>query len=282
MKRKSVIFIHGIGPQNEGYSDQLWNILWQNRNPEGIHKYELLYYDVFKKLNEKLEMNDFIKKYGITKILEKIIKTKDISANVEEKLTSALQDTVSHVLYFLAFRDAKNAILNRFKKKLLEVIEDALAEDVYPPDLEIIIVSHSLGTVVAYMGLHTIISEQGLGLQDDLKIKSFFTLASPLSLIKKVSDKLNIALPHITSGIKKPVEWNPVKEINVSNIDDWFSYRHQLDPVASLVPLVGDFLDNEDESPFLFDKIHIDNVHAFSNYTTQARDLIVDEIKEEV
>jgi hypothetical protein len=281
MKRKAVMFIHGIGQQAEGYSDPLWNTLWQNENPGEVHKYELFYYNIFEMMNAKLEIDKLVKKYGLVKVLEKIIRTRNSLAHMEKTLTDVLKDTISHVLYFLLVRDAKNAVLNKFKKKLIEIIKDAIEESIYPPDLEITIISHSLGTVVAYMGTHVIIGEAGLGLQDDVRIKNLFTFASPLALIKNVSKKLKLKLTHITDGIKNPVEWNPVKEIDESNIKDWYSYRHKLDPVASLVPLVGEFLDNNDEPPYLFDTVHAGNVHAFENYITQARDLIKNEIKEE-
>ncbi|MGB3479298.1 MAG: hypothetical protein WBB67_09070 [bacterium] len=281
MRRKAVLFIHGIGEQIEGYSDPLWNTLWQNENPGEVHKYELFYYTIFEIMNAKLEIDKLVKKYGLVKVLEKIIRTKNSLAHMEKTLTDVLKDTISHVLYFLLVRDAKNAILTKFKEKLMEIVAEAMAGGIYPPDLEITVISHSLGTVVAYTGLHSIIGEETLGLQDDLRIKNLFTLASPLELIREVSYKLHAELSHITDGIKKPKEWNSVKEMNESNVVNWYSYRHRSDPVASLVPLAGEFLDNEDEPPYVFNKIHQGNVHAFDNYMLQSRNLTKEKILEE-
>ena len=69
-------------------------------------------------------------------------------------------------------------------------------------------------------------------------------------------------------------------KIDETNIDKWFSYRHKRDPVASLIPLTGDLLSSDDTSPFVFDVVHQKNIHAFENYLSQARQLIVQQTQE--
>lgn len=281
MKRKTVIFIHGIGEQIEGYSNPLWDMLWKHNKAEGVYKYELFYYDIFKMMNEKIQIEEIPKRYGFIKILEEFVKNSELAEHMTQTFTEILKNTVSHVLYFLLIEDSKNAIINKFKKELVKVIKDATKEGVYPPNIEITIISHSLGTVVGYIGLHRIIGEMGLSLRQGVRIKNFFTLATPLGLIKEISGRLGKEIPCITKGIKKPTEWNPAKKIYETNVKNWYSYRHKHDPVASLIPLKDEFLNNTDELPFVFEKIHRGNIHSFDNYIEQARDLISQKILEE-
>ena len=255
-------------------------ILWKDENPGDVHKYELFYYDIFKMMSEKINIEEFTKEYGFVKILEILIKNKNFREQLNQQMTTILRDTVSHVLYFLLCEDAKNAVLNKFKQTLIEVIKAGTENGIYPSKHEITIISHSLGTVVAYMGLYSIIGDKK-ALGQIRKIKNLFTLATPLGLIQKVSRKIKIKeLPHITKKIEKPAKLHHGKKRRISNIRRWYSYRHKSDPIASLVPFVGTFLGNANEPPFVFDKIHTGNVHAFENYIEQARDVIIDKIKE--
>ena len=270
MDRKVVIFIHGIGPQVEGYSTPLFERLSRDRDMGDVHPYEVFYYDVFEMLNAKLEVEKIVEKYGLKEVLNLIIRNHGWIDRIEETLTTLLRDTVSHVLYFTLVEDARNAILNKFKRTLMKVIEDAKSEGIRTPKLDITVLSHSLGTAVAYMGLHSIISEEALGLQDRMRIQTLFTLAPPLGVIREAGGAMGLYLPHVTEGIEKPKEWNPAKGIYQSNVKNWYSFRHKSDPVASVVPLTGDFLDHDDAPPYVFDEIRVGNVHAFENYIEMA------------
>jgi hypothetical protein len=278
MKSKAVMFIHGIGPQPQGYSDALWNVLWQDEDPERAVKYEVFYYDIFDSINAKLEMDKIMKENRISAVLDTVIKSASTTTMIKEAVTDVLKNTAAHVFYFLMIGDVTYAVLSRFKRKLIDIIEDARAHGCPVQDLGISIVSHSLGTVVAYTGLHAIIGEQGIGLQDDVRIDNLFTLASPLMLIKNVADQLRVQVPYMTNRLDKPREWDPAKKIYASNVRRWFSYRHERDSVASRIPLTGTFLDNIDQTPFRFDT-QVDKVHAFENYLMQARDVIIKNIR---
>ena len=281
MKRRSVIFIHGIGPIEEGYSNTLWDVLWQGGDPGDIHRYEVYYYDIFKKIGEKTEIETFIDRCGVLGVVDDFIKNEDMLAVINQTLTTVLKDTISHVLYFLLHEDTRIAIINRFRKILANVIKEGINENIFPGSHEITIISHSLGTVVAYVGLHTVIGEAELGITDGVKIKNLFTLATPLAAIKEICSRVpGINMQFIGGGLKKPQLWNEDEEVNESNIEYWFSYRHQHDPVASLIPIKGNSIDSNDNLPFVFNVVHQKNVHAFENYISQAGDLIRGQIGE--
>ncbi len=279
--RKSVIFIHGAGQQEKGYSDTLWDILWEKRreNQSTVHHYEMFYYDIFEKTNAKIEKQ--AQKFKISQILEGLLGTSGLADRIDETLKTTAIKTVSQVLYFLLFIDFQTAVINKFKQTLIKLLKEAEKEGYYPRANEITIISHSLGTVIGYTGLHRILGLQALGLQSGVRVKNFFTLATPLALVAEIGKRLNISPADITGEITKPEEFSATKKITVSNIIKWYSYRHEYDPVASLVPLKGNFLDNPDSPPFVFQEVHRGNVHFFGNYLEQARDFILDKILEE-
>ncbi len=270
MPRKCALFVHGIGPQDVGYSIPLWQRLWENRGPDGAHRYELFYYDIFKQMNAKVEADKFVRKYGLTGMLANLVGSSALAGKVSDTLTTTLRDTVSHVLFFALHVDARNAIVNRFRKQLLGIYGDAKAAGIRPRDVKLTIVSHSLGTAVAYLGMHNILVNQALGLSAGIRAKNLFTLASPLALIHEVASRVGLSIRYLSTGIRKPTRGNR------TNIGSWYSYRHERDPVASLVPLSGTFLKHRDEPPYLFNQVHVKSTHAFSNYIIQSRKEIGD------
>jgi hypothetical protein len=262
-KRRSVIFIHGIGDQQPGYSEVLHNILigGDNNSRSEIHKYEILYDYVHQEMNAKLEIDKLVKKFT--------------NGEDVEKLT---EDTVTHVFYFWMVNNARKWILKLFEQKLLLVVSDGRKAGIPPAKHEISILSHSLGTFVAYEGLHYIIGRRSVGIHDEVHIKNLFSLASPLALIKKINDRLQRAtgLLAISEDLKKPVEWNDALNRQISNVERWYSFRHTFDPVASVEVLKGPFLDAE---PYVFDEFHNGtNPHDFRNYMVQFRDFILGKI----
>ena len=277
MNRKSIVFIHGIGPQDHGYSDISWKLLWQGENPEDARKYELFYYDIFEDMNKKLEVDKFVQNYGLEKIINGIMGNQSFSDNINK----ILSDTVSHVLYFLLVPDVYNVIVRLFVNKLNNVLLEAVNEGFPPQRHDIVIISHSLGTVVAYCGLHHAMAELGTGIQANVRIKTLFSLATPLELIKTVGEKIKIKIQHVSDGIDKPKEWDPAKGIYIKYLKKWYSYRHKFDPVASLIPLKGAFLDSADDSPFVFGQLPGKDVHDYSNYIKQSRDIILGQIMED-
>ncbi len=278
MRRKCVLFVHGIGPQQKGYSDALWDQLWNDRPPDDVHKYEMFYSDIYETMNTKTDIEKLPRRLGLIGALRQIPVVGALATVADEKLTAFLRDTVSHVLYFTLYQDARIVIVNKFKEKLLELVKDATDAGVYPRRINLTIISHSLGTAVAYLGMHDIIGNPALGLSAGLKARTLFTLASPLALIRDVSARVGMAVPHITGGIIRPRRRNPAKKTYQYNIGNWYSYRDEKDPVASLVPFKAGFLASTDDPPFAFSETHGSSAHAFSNYIEQARDRITSRI----
>jgi hypothetical protein len=263
---RSVIFIHGIGDQQPGYSESLFDILVNGDDDlkKEINKYEMLYDYVHQKFNGKLEIDKLVEKRGGGKNVQKLA-----------------EDTVTNILYFWMVNDARKWILRLFEQKLLKVITDGKRAGFSPEEHEISIISHSLGTFVAYEALHFVIGRTSVGIHDGVHMKTLFSLASPIALIKKINDKLQRAtgLLAIAEDIKKPVEWNNAINDTVTNVERWYSFRHELDPVASTLALEGSFLNHE---PFVFNKIHSGcGAHDFRNYITEYREFILREIMED-
>lgn len=285
METNSVIFVHGIGPQREGYSEALCKTLWGDDPPENVYPYEVKYDKVFEIANVKSDIGSMPEKYGLGKVFEKIAeklgKDREFADDMLQTSSDILKNTVSHVLFFLTNQDVSNRILGIFEEKLLDVLDDA--QGVPAQDHGITIISHSLGTIVAYMGVHRAMNVQGLSLRDGVRIQNLFTLASPLGLIQEVANWLGVLvnLPKTINKITRPGKRGRIRRRFVPYVNSWYSYRHKFDPVASFVPLVGESLDNKDEPPYVFGKAEIANVHSFKGYVEQARDLILAGIRGE-
>jgi len=279
MERNSVIFVHGIGPQQVGYSRPLCKALWGDEPPEDVYTYEVKYDQVFEVANEKGDVSKMVEKYGLSKVFERIAerigRDREFVDDMLQTSSDILKNTVSHVLFFLTNQDVSNRILGIFEEKLLDVLDDA--QGVPAQDHGITVISHSLGTIVAYMGAHRAMNIQGLSLRDGVRIQNLFTLASPLGLIQEVANRLGVLvdLPKYINKISTPGKRGRIRRRFVRYVNTWYSYRHKFDPVASFVPLVDESLDNRDESPYVFGKAEIANVHSFENYVKQARDLIL-------
>ena len=54
MSNRHVVFIHGIGPQQKGYSDKLWQEMGRCGDLSGVVRHEMLYSDVFAVMNAKI------------------------------------------------------------------------------------------------------------------------------------------------------------------------------------------------------------------------------------
>jgi hypothetical protein len=173
----------------------------------------------------------------------------------------------------------RTRILNEFKKELVAILKEAPGG--FARNVEITVVSHSLGTAVAYLGLHDIVKDPVLGLQKDVVVKSLYTLATPIELIHVVGNKLPqpLAIPNLTDGLRRPTRVNASGKVE-TNIGNWFSFRHILDPVASLAVLRGrPLLDNDDIPPFSVIDAQVAKVHDFVRYIDQARNEILSHVE---
>ena len=276
-RAKYVLFVHGIGPQEPHYSDRLVQKLWPAGQPANVKSREMLYCDVFETMNAKTEMAK--RAAQAAPILNDLVTLVWPGAQLEPDIATTLKDCVAHVLYFATSVDARTRILNEFKKELVAILKEAPGG--FARNVEITIVSHSLGTAVAYLGLHDIIKDPVLGLQKDVVVRSLYTLATPIELIRVVGSKLPqpFAIPNLTDGLRRPTRVNASGKVE-TNIGNWFSFRHALDPVASLAALKGrPLLDNDDITPFSVIDTQVTKVHDFGRYIDQARTEILSHVE---
>jgi hypothetical protein len=273
MAGKYVLFVHGIGPQTSGYSDKLWDVLWDSMPKPDIEKRELFYYDSFQTAQAKLQVPTYaaLIGQGVNALVAKVWPGVSLAPSVADFVTN----TLAHVAYFLAFPQVQNEVLLKFEQSLLDIIADAEAQDVYFPQTEITVVSHSLGTVVSYLAMHRIAPDDTLGISNHVGLKNLYTLATPLELIRRVSSWFPgfLHINHITDGISRPIQ--TVDDSRDTNIREWFSFRHNWDPVGSLAPLTGQPpLDSPETEPFVFGDVQLTHTHDFDKYMEQAREHI--------
>ena len=272
MGNRHVIFIHGVGEQVKGYSLPLWQRLWAGQDPGDAARHEVFYYDVFQDEGVKARLVELAARHDIRGRVGRHVAGSELAGAVDPGTLDDLADTVSQVLHFCLDPDVREEIIGRFKDCLRrEVIEPEVRQGASPADLRITILGHSLGTVVGYLGCHEVLTDSELGLDRGVRFRNLYTLASPLALLAWVAHEIGLEIPYVTSGLSRPVRHNPATNADEGSILDWWSYRHRSDLVASLDPLRGDFLSNGDVAPFLFDVVHCDSVHAFSNYIEQAK-----------
>ena len=278
MAHRCVLFVHGIGPQAAGYSAGLWDALWHHEDPAGSRCYELFYYDIFDTMNAKTAIAGIVERYGVDRLIQVLVRNSALAARMTGQLQVTLRDTVAHVLYYTLFDAPRAAITHKFRVGLVDILDEARECGFDPPDIELTIVAHSLGTAVAYAGLHDIVSDPALGLQNHVRAHNLFTLASPLELIRSTTSAAGVHVPHVTAGICRPTLQDPVTGLARSNIRAWHTYRHRHDPVASLVPLPEDLFAGALDVSVAFGEPGDRDVHGFGNYLARARGDIIGHI----
>lgn len=271
--KKSVIFIHGIGRQPVNFSAPLQKLL-QDIDPataDATRWHEVAYDSV----NDAME--------------QKVIQFRAALAKVGESTAagagSLSADFLVDLLNFLFNVDPYNWINTITKTALVDVVEQGQKLGVEQKDHEIFILSHSLGTVVTYETLHTVINEaQTLGFSSNFHIKALFTLGCPLAFIKAnvrgiptVNDNFYLR----NEPIGRPMRNNSFTGRMQSNITDWYNLRQKIDPVASLIPLDQKSANGSlSEETMVFDKLHTGmNPHDFLNYLTEYGPMIMGKIR---
>ena len=271
MSNRHVIFIHGIGPVPKGYSDKLWQDMGKCGDLSEVVSHEMHYSDVFADMNAKI--TELSSSADVVAWVKNVLGGSALAGQAGDAAAKALRDAVAHVVYFLFLTDPREQVLRKFRAIVKEVL-DAVE---YPEDAEITIISHSLGTVVAYAGLWQIVSMQGMGAQDKVRVKDLYSLASPLQMIEDLANIPVVkALPlDLPPFVNQPIARPSVQYDDSGpryNLRDWWCYIQDLDPVAWPVPLKGDFLS---APPVAFSG---GAIHAFETYMRQAQQRIVDRI----
>lgn len=269
--RKTVFFIHGIGFQPVEYSEPLYKIL-RKQDPataDATRWHEVTYDEANAQLKAKVVE------------LQKRIPAEGAKPSAKDLAADFLVDLVD----YLATQSLYDWINNYVRKALVDAIQEGTQEGVMPGDQQLYILSHSLGTVVSYEVLHSIVSDaQVPGLSSGVRIKSYMTFGSPLAFIKAHQAQIpsfNKDFFLRKQPIGRPFVTNPFTDAKESNVTDWFNFRHKLDPVGSLTPLDMAASDNSlSRESFIFDAFNTGlNSHDFANYITQYRKEIMEMLR---
>jgi len=255
--RTSVLFIHGIGVQPSQYSLPFYQMLRHvdAKTVDATRWYEVAYDNVNEAVARKLRLK------------------KDVSS-----------DFLLDLVTYLFTTDIYNWINTKGRRAFTEMVQMALADGVDAKDHRVIILSHSLGTVVSYELLHAILTDaQTLGISSRFRIHSYLTMGSPLAFIKKNEKRipsLNNTFALRKAPISRPVRVNSFTDEKESNILDWFNFRQKLDPVGSLVPLdLKTSNQSLSEETFVFEKFHAGlNPHDLGNYIQEYANFIMKRI----
>jgi hypothetical protein len=269
--RTTVLFVHGIGLHNNGYSEPLYQIL---RNADAGTVDSTRWHEVaYDFVGTELE--------GKVKNLNKLLP----QAGQKPTLNQTAGDFLVDLVNYLFTTDPYNWINNVFRKALVDIIVQGQGTNVAPADHRVIMLAHSLGTVVAYEGLHSIVSDPQLpGLSSGFRIASLLTMGCPLAFIKANQARIPSLNSHFflrSQPISRPVRTDTFSGLSASNIADWFNFRQKFDPVGSLVPL-NQVSSNQSLSKetFVFNALNGGlNPHDFGNYVTQYSSFILQQIK---
>lgn len=266
--KKTVLFVHGIGKQPAGYSEPLYKILHaaDPDTAESARWHEIRYDDVNDTMLAKLKMVD-----------EKVPAAPSPAAAMDLAGNFFLD-----LVNYLFSVDIYHWINNVYRKELAEIAQFGLAQSVTPKKQDLFIISHSLGTVVTYETLHSIITDPQIpGLTSGVHVKTLFTLGSPLAFIKARQAQIPSfnKTAFLRSGpLRRPERPNPLTEVMETNVAAWFNMRQKYDPVASLTPV--DRSSGLSADTLVFEKFHSGvNAHDFGNYLTEYAPFIMEKIR---
>ncbi len=269
--KKSIIFVHGIGDQPETYAAPLVDIL-KNTDPTTVaaSRWYAVAYDF---VNDAMQQK-------LRPLQEAIQKHDGAQPGAANTTTELLIDLVN----YLGTKDLKSWIDTAYKKVLVEIVLGGLDENVSQREHEIFIICHSLGTVVTYETLHDIVGDpQTLGVAKNFRVKALFTMGSPLAFIKKNESLIpSFGVSYLrTQPIGRPGQANPFTGKVDTNVLDWYNFRQEVDPVASITPLDQKTANGAlSEETFTFKKFHSGaNPHDYGNYVTEYAPFIMEKIR---
>jgi len=268
---KSIVFIHGIGRQPADYATSLQDLL-RKVDPDTADRsmwHSIAYDDVNDAMAAKvIQFNGALEKEG---------------ANA---LASLGTDFVVDLVNYLSAVDSYHWINTKVREALVHVVQEGIKRGVHQNEHEVFIISHSLGTVVAYEALHAVITgAQVLGRSSGFRVQALFTLGSPLAFIKANAEKI----PSVNEDfflreapIARPAIVNTFTKKPMSNVMAWFNLRQKFDPVASLTPLTVAASNGAVTEDREFDALHTGaNPHDFANYLTEYGTFIMETVRGE-
>ncbi len=223
MPRTNLVFFHGMGVQDPGYHQAVWDFLVEKH--QAIAGSDLratctpkafFYHDIFTELRQA----------GSLDILRPLIQDAGALKAIED-LQASNAFLYTHVLDVLAWRfhaPTRNRIITKLAAELMPFIQTLPKS----PDNNLVVVGHSLGTAVAtevihYLGTH--------GVSEFQLIPAVHMLAD----VAKVLEQPEVpAYRPPTPSLCRPWTQDPEDRAMLLN---YFNHRNELDPI----PLVDRF-----------------------------------------
>lgn len=273
-KRTTIIWVHGMGDSQLGFSRELRDVLCGPFQDvpgvaEIVHE-EIVYEDINEQASKKIRDADL----GISRLCGEV--TIPLIGALDQ-YTDGVKDALGDVFPDWLSRGIRLWIFQRFNREVLRIQRDARRAKVTPAEHNINIVCHSLGTFLTYEFLHWAKDVFEIGAAN-FRANNVFMLAPVISIMKdlRLGSMMSSFDLAINNPLSKPWVHNPATGAPVSNIRKLWAYRHKLDPFASIVPLRGELLDHP---AWTFDDFHTGpNMHAYTNYLTEFRQNILERV----
>lgn len=162
------------------------------------------------------------------------------------KLRQVLEDYLNDVQVVTEFGTYREKILQEFYKVMREVAQ-------WQPDLEIYLIAHSEGTVIAFLGLlHALCAPQALEWQWVQQVRGFMTIGSPL-------DKHVILWSDLWENFTQG-QWQPSPD---TPRIQWRNYYDRADPIGFDLDKIRQWLGTNKCPAFEF---AADHDYGFSRY----------------
>lgn len=229
----ALLMVHGIGNAKPGSYDYLNPKIQQALGTKaGKTPVYWLYYDF---------INDWFKE----KIrLEAAIGEcrQWVGAQIGGSLAQVGSEVIADVFWPVLSLSARNAVQDAYLQQIQRLVLDGM-EAGFPPDFQkISIVCHSLGCFHTYEILHRCVNDASAQLHpvhDGLRFSSVVFMASPVQLIRSVSQAMSLIVPSglVTTsaqGLFGPTA-KTLSGSAITSVKRWISITGALDPVGGHV-----------------------------------------------
>lgn len=287
---RTVLWIHGMGDSEGGFSEDLYRQLVQGAETDAevgrIRHAEVLYESENKAVAAKIKNVDL----KIGKFLADKASALAALAGIEDPDLSGFQEGVEGAMGdvggMVMSTGARHMVLTKMTGKLLDLVTSADGQ-VSRSGHTIDIVCHSLGTFMTYELLHHItdpVAGRGVRPSDEVRIRKVFMLAPVLALIRDLK-LFNITPSTENFATKRNPFTAPVvvdrKGVSRRIGEEFWAFRHVVDPFASIRVTDGPFLDGKEPAEFADFLPGNPNMHAYANYLERFRKDILAEIMED-
>ncbi len=226
----ALLMVHGIGNVQSGTYDFLNPKIQQALGAKaGKTPVYWLYYDF---------INDWFKeKVRLESALSECKQW--ISSQIGGGLAQIASEIIADVFWPVLSLSARNAVQDAYLQQIQRLVLDGI-EAGFPPDFQkISIVCHSLGCFHTYEILHRCVNDTSAHLhpvQDGLRFSSVIFMASPVKMIRSVSQALSLLVPSGLATTASQGLFAPMAETlsggKVASVKKWVSITGALDPVG--------------------------------------------------